>query len=496
VKVLIRADASVNIGTGHVMRCLTLAEELKKSGSNIEFVSAKMPGNMIEYTQNLGFPVYSPESGLDIEKDFLRYLEQVQGGVDWIIIDHYGYDETLERKCRPYTGKIMVIDDLANRRHDCDVLLDQNYSGNLQRYESLVPENCITLLGPKYALLRDEFKQIRKQLKPRQSIVKKILVFLGGSDSQNVTRKVLDALAELNSNQISVDVVIGSSNPEKESLQKAVGRLSKATLSVQVHDMALRMAEADLFIGAGGSTTWERMCLGLPSLVIVIADNQRKIAEDLAKDGLIINLGWYENVSVEHICQAVENLMKEPVKMERMSQENMALVDALGTERTVDQLISSMRQFHYRIAEMSDMRKIYDLSNDPDVRKVSINKNEIPWTDHVRWFQRKMQDKNVLFLVVYSNENPFIGQVRFEIDAVLKIAIISISIDSASRGKGYGSAILTGACDFFKKRYGNIQIKAYVLPENIQSTKLFIKSGFSEQGQEEIDHTSYKVYIL
>jgi len=200
LKILIRTDSSVQIGTGHVMRCLTLADELRERGAEIVFVCRDFAGNLCGYTE--GNLKHAAWLGADWQTD-ARQVEEIikdfNTHPDWLVVDHYALDERWERYLRSYVKKIMVIDDLADRPHDCDLLLDQNFYENLEsRYDGLAPSGCKKLLGPKYALLRPEFREERKNLRKRDGYVKRIMIFFGGSDPTNETTKALEAVRMLN----------------------------------------------------------------------------------------------------------------------------------------------------------------------------------------------------------------------------------------------------------------------------------------------------------
>lgn len=338
----IRTDSSAVVGTGHVMRCLTLAAHLRQKGADINFVCRKESGNLISHIENKGYKVYCLPAGIDQneEKSCTKdILSEYGTKPDWFIIDNYSNDISYESSLRMYVKKIMVIDDLANRRHDCDLLLDQNFYENLQtRYNGLVPDHCIQLLGPEYALLRPEFQKARQSLRDRKGGIKCILVSMGGVDSTNETCKALRAIQQLNRMEIAIDVVVGSSNPHRDEIEALAGRMQNVTCHVNVENVAELMATADLSIGAGGATTWERCCLGLPALVITIAENQIAIAKSLDKSEGIINLGWYEMVSEGVIRSAIEDLASNPGKLRQISVRGMQLVDTEGIHRVSEKL--------------------------------------------------------------------------------------------------------------------------------------------------------------
>lgn len=325
-QIFFRVDSSLQIGSGHLMRCLTLASQIKNK-AKIVFISRGLEGNMNRLISQNGFdilqlPNVELNSALNGYEKWLMIkllddAEQTKDvleskSVDLIIIDHYAIDEMWEKQIRPYVKKIMVIDDLANRKHDCDILLDQNYYKSMNgRYQGLIPEKCKLLLGPRYALLREEFYEAKNFVRERDGIIKNILVFFGGSDLTNETMKVLRAIATFKQSQIIVNVVVGGSNPYKEEIKRYCEQHDTMKYYCQIDYIARLMNEADLAIGAGGSTTWERCFLGLPAIVIAIADNQIAISQDCADAGYIKYLGTNDSVSEQQICIAMKEMTRE-----------------------------------------------------------------------------------------------------------------------------------------------------------------------------------------
>lgn len=345
---IIRADASVQIGTGHVMRCFTLANELRGRGAEVIFVCREFDGNLCGYIEEKGYIVHRlPVSnkrehniegnlkhaawlGADWQTD-ARQVEEIIKDLDtppdWLVVDHYALDEKWEGYLRPYCKKIVVIDDLADRVHDCDLLLDQNFYENLEsRYDSLVPARCKKLLGPKYALLRPEFMEARRNLRKRDGHVKRIIIFFGGSDPTNETAKALEAIRMLSRPDIAVDVVVGSANPHKNTINELCASMTNVIYHCQVENMAQLMAEADMFIGSGGSTTWERCCLGVPSIILVAAQNQVETTAAVAKAGAVLNLGWNYVVTVSRLVDTLKSMIDNAQHIKDMSNRAMCIV--------------------------------------------------------------------------------------------------------------------------------------------------------------------------
>lgn len=334
MNVLIRTDASVEIGSGHLMRCLTLADQLRKRDAQVAFVCRDLPGAMFGILESKGYPYVklpmetSPLPERDAEETLHAAETLFSQGVDWLVVDHYGLDAQWERILRRVATKIMVIDDLADRPHDCNLLLDQNYYRDLeQRYQGLVPDGCISLLGPSYVLLRHEFSEARKSLRARDGKVRRMMVFFGGSDSTNQTRKALDAIKLLNRADIAVDVIVGASNPHQNEIMALCREMPYVQYHCQVGNMAGLMSASDLAIGAGGATTWERCALGLPTLTLVFADNQVQTTVDLAEFGAVEFLGWANKLSALELSRSLHHMIENPKSLRRLSERGTCLMN-------------------------------------------------------------------------------------------------------------------------------------------------------------------------
>ena len=341
MRVLVRTDASVEIGSGHLMRCMTLADHLRNDGSEVAFVCRDLPGGMFDLLHARGYqsaklPLAKAGEGaqqFDAKETIKAAGQLFPDGVDWLVVDHYQLDAVWERMLRPHARRLMVIDDLANRNHDCDLLLDQNYYQNQdRRYQGLLPEQCVTLLGPAYVLLRPEFAEARKRLRTRDGTVRRILIFFGGSDSTNQTRKALDAIKLISNPEIAVDVVVGASNPYRDEIRALSQEMPKVQYHCQVSNMAELIGAADIAIGAGGATTWERCSLGLPTLTVVFADNQLQTTLDLEQLGAIEFLGWADNITATDLACAIKRLIDNPALSRNLSERAcFVLREWLGT---------------------------------------------------------------------------------------------------------------------------------------------------------------------
>jgi UDP-2,4-diacetamido-2,4,6-trideoxy-beta-L-altropyranose hydrolase len=309
--IVIRVDASIEIGSGHVMRCLTLATALRERGAKITFICRDFPGDRASYIRVQGFEcrtLRSPEAGCPsgmTEPPHAKWLgaswqqdaDEALGLIgpgrpEWLVVDHYGIDCRWEGRLRAQVQKVMVIDDLLDRKHDCDLILDQTLGREAFAYSSLVPDGCKQMMGSSYAMLRPEFARMRDSslLRRENPMLRTILVNLGGVDKDNLTVSILRALrnSSLPADCV-ISVVMGSASPWlAEVRQEAVSMPWPTMVSVDVSDMAERMAASDLAIGAAGTTAWERCCLGLPTILFVLAENQREVARSLEAAGAAV----------------------------------------------------------------------------------------------------------------------------------------------------------------------------------------------------------------
>ena len=348
-----RVDAGVVMGLGHLSRCLTLAAALDARGARILFlISAEtalwanmisrkgFQYNMLDLRDEVGSADHLPHASwlrwgqvADAEA-CRRLLSEIPS---WLVVDHYALDKTWETTIRPYVARLMVIDDLADREHCCDALLDQNVKSP-KSYSHLVTSACELMIGPHYALLRAEFAEARPT--HRAGIATRLNVFMGGTDSEGATLRVLDELAGRVQWE-KLDVILGAKCPYLDAVRQRIGRLPRSELHVDCDRVAKLLAHADIGIGAGGVASLERCCLGLPSLGICVADNQAAGLEALAELGVAESLGTLSKLGAGQIASAVCGLMAEPVRLREMSEKAMALVDGHGAQRVADIMLAN-----------------------------------------------------------------------------------------------------------------------------------------------------------
>lgn len=355
MNIAFRTDATNRIGTGHFMRCLTLADALRQRGAQIRFVSRGLPVHLRDMlaTKGLGFVplnsdivedpldelAHSKWLGSSQEQDAHDTAQALNDRTwDWLVVDHYALDARWERALRGSTKQIMVIDDLADRQHDCDVLLDQNFYADMQtRYAGKVPTHCHLLMGPRYVLLREEFRKLREQVKLRTGEVKRILVFFGGVDADNYTGRVIEALANIECIDFRVDIVIGVLNPFREQILSNCFRLG-FFCHLQTNKMAELMSCADFAIGACGFTSYEFAAMKLPSILIPVTDIQATVARELAKNGLVDTLFFKGKDIVGEISNAINRMISSSSSRTSMSLACRDFLDTYGVNRVINNL--------------------------------------------------------------------------------------------------------------------------------------------------------------
>ena len=502
-RVVIRADASHRIGHGHVMRCLTLGTELRARGAEVAFVCREHPGHLCDLVADRGFPVqrlplaHAQDAqsdaawlGASSGEDAAATLAAAPGMVDWVIADHYAIGAEWERSVAPGTRKVMVIDDLANRPHECDLLLDQNHVAALEsRYDGLLPASSRRLLGPRFAMLQREYAALRNSMRARQTPPVRLLIAFGGADRFDLTSRCLSAAMSLKRADMEIDVVMSGDSPCRE----AVEMLAATGAAVRVHhalpSLAPLIASADLGIGAGGGTSWERLCLGLPSLVITLADNQRPIAEALARDGYVVSLGDAAGVGEGAIATALAALL-DALPDREWSERCMRLVDARGASRVAAALMADHDTLLCaRPATVADEALLLEWANDPVNRANSFSPAEITAASHRAWLAARLGSPSCRIFVVETSDGHPVGQVRLDAGAVGWV--IDYSIAPEHRGCGLGNRLLRAALAAFASAEPHARLIGVVKGDNEASNGVFARLRFArEQAGETVRWTA------
>lgn len=477
------------------MRCVALAERLQQRGIGVRFVCRRLEGHLESLLRERGhdvtmLPAPRAATTAAADGDYAAWLgvpqatdaEETAAALgharpDWLVVDHYALGAEWERAMRRHAGRLLAIDDLAGRPHDCDALLDQNFSlAGAGRHAESVPAQCQLLIGPRYALLRPEFTRLRDAARDGAG-VRRVFVFFGGTDPADMTGRALDALSTGEFAGIELDLVTGANYGTREALEQRAG----ARPRTRVHGASARVAdlmrEADLAIGAGGGTTWERMCLGLPTLLVSIAENQVAACRDLAAAGLARYLGSDREVDVQDLRDALRACLAAPESLVAQAAAGQALVDGRGAARVAEFMFATLTSaLRLRPAVADDAYAYFAWANDPEVRRQSLDTGPIDWNRHRAWFAARLESAASRLYVLEAGELP-VGQIRF--DHELGETRIDYSIDPLFRGRGWAPALVRLGLREAAARWDGPTV-AEVKEGNAASCAVFRKLGFEE----------------
>jgi UDP-2,4-diacetamido-2,4,6-trideoxy-beta-L-altropyranose hydrolase len=493
LNVAFRADASHHTGAGHLMRCLTLADELRSAGATTRFVSRHLSDSFEEVVRSRQHTVLRLDTRHgtlppSTEGDPARWLgvdpmtdaddtcaALHETSTDWLVTDHYAIDARWQRRTRAVAKRILAIDDLADRDLDCDLLLDQNFHPFMaMRYEGHLPPHCRGLFGPRFALLRPEFRAARVTDHAPAARDPRVLVFFGGVDAADYTSMAVDALTELQQEGIRVDadVVIGAGHARLDAIRDACSRHG-FSLHVQTLRMPELMARADVGVGAGGSATWERCCVGLPSLVIAVADNQRELVRDAALEGLV-SAPDVAHGDAQGLAMQLRALLGNSLLRASMRKRGRELVDGNGAARVLRAMgVTALRM---RLATQADSSRRFEWRNHESVRAVSRSTAPIDRASHESWLAHVLADPERI-LLIGELDGQAVGVVRFDVRQ--ERAEVSIYKVPGNTATGTGADLLLAAESWLRRERPAVrELIAEVLGENQQSHRLFAGAGY------------------
>lgn len=497
-EIVFRVDASTTIGTGHIMRCLTLAKQLKQNINekrNISFICRHILPSLHQQIIESGYHFYLLENnkenkieknndhqswlGVTSQQDAEETIAILQDkAIDWIIVDHYAIDDKWEKKVKTYVKKIMIIDDLANRPHDCDLLLDQTYGRSLNDYKNLLPICSILLSGADYTLLRKEFILEKNSIiKHRKNINFNhitALIMFGGTDPDNLTKLCIEKIKNVATIHKIVIIISDSTNNKNEIIAQ-YRKNKKIDIHISPKNIAEIMLNADIAIGAAGTSSWERCAVGLPAVVIIQAENQRLIAENLQRQGVITYLET-QDIDKKLISLIEQHLLSKEVYLTTVI-KCLDICDGNGVKKVANTLgiVSSLS---VRDATTNDMLTYFKWASHSKVRKQAFNQQDINFIDHKAWFKSKLLSDSFLFVGVLREEA--IGQVRF--DKLDKTDHYSVDIHLSHNhiGKGYGTYLLNKALIELLKRHSSpLYVEAVVFQNNLSSRRCFENNFFT-----------------
>lgn len=491
MRVAFRTDASTTIGVGHVKRCLTLADALRTAGASVCFVCRQHEGHLCDEIAERGLlvlrlprPAAGARDAASWQEEARETAQALAGAGEqphWLVIDHYGIDHRVESALRAAAERVMVIDDLADRVHDCDLLLDQNLVLSMNtRYADKVPAHCALLLGPQYCLLQPIYAELHDRTAPRAGPVRRVFVFFSGADVDNLTGRAVAAFLRVAPRGVQLDVVITSGHPHVAALRQQAAQHSNVQLHVDLPTLAPLMAQADLAIGAGGVTSWERACLGLPTLAIMMAENQRAVLEGLDRHGLVRWLGTQQEMSESALSASIGAALQADLDRE-WSMRCAQTVDGRGVSRVCAAVcVSSATPLVARRAVPSDEAQLLEWANDPVTRANAFSPGHISAEAHAQWFRARLgQLDSCLIYLVETDAGVPVGQVRF--DRKAQDWEIDYCLAPQFRGRGLGRPMLEAALGALRGERQDGFLVGRVKAGNAPSQRVFEALGFQPQ---------------
>ncbi len=471
---IICVSAGSEIGSGHVFRCLALADRWLKKKGNVLFVG-HLPGNFQSILKKKRHRVSHIESVKSIDFHIRNALDLYQKSVSgWIVLDGYGFESKHYEKIKRSGAKLLVIDDTVRiQKYRADILLNQNPYAEELKYS--VNPGCIMLSGSKYALLREDFKLRRPPEPSNPAQVSKIMITMGGADPDNITQRIIESFNSV-LQALTLVIVLGPSNRHKKKISHSVKQsVHNCEIHDAVSDMAELMMQVDFTITAAGSTCWELCCLGVPFSTVIIAGNQEKNARFLDHHQIACCLGYGSNIDKVRSGKQIARILQDHTNLVKRMKAGFQSVDGSGPDRIVREM--TITKILLKAAEEKDCRPVWELSNDPLVREASFDSGLIPFSRHEKWFKKRLEDLDHDFYIAYSqNQKKMLGQVRFDIRN--REARISVSLGKEHRQKGFGARIISSGLEKVMERRKLRRIFAEIKPGNQASINAFQKAGF------------------
>jgi len=503
---LIRADAGPRSGTGHLMRSLALAEAWRAAGGRVALAGHCTAESLRERIRAAGVdfhPLAHPHphpSDLEDTLALLRRLrsEDRQRRSVWVALDGYRFDTGYHQAIRQPGCRLMVIDDTAGLPHyRADLLLNQNLGA--ERLDYACDGRTALLLGPRYALLRSEFSARKRSRRKTPTVARRLLVTLGGADPEKVTRQVVRALVRLNLPGLEARIIAGEANPHLGQLRAEMRRAPPGMQLITAGaDMPELMDWADVAVCGAGSTCWELALMQLPAVLLLLADNQQIVAEQLAEAGAVVNLGRPGRQTSRRIATALASLCRDRDRRLAQSEAGGRLVDGRGAGRVVSLLHAlygslPQRQLKLRPLDHRDLLPLWRLANDPAVRRFSLSGVErIPLKQHADWFRQKLSSPESCGWVLEFH-GLMLAAVRYDRSGP-DAAVVGLSVCPAFRNRGLGTKLVKRTAATARRRLGVRRIRAVVLRENASSARVFAKAGFDRIDSRRIDRHDCHIF--
>jgi UDP-2,4-diacetamido-2,4,6-trideoxy-beta-L-altropyranose hydrolase len=476
------------------MRCLALAEGLEEAGEKVVFAMASSTPAIRERLERANIEVVALSSKDDLGREAGSVISLARmRSAAWVVVDGYQFTPGYIADLKSAGLNVLSIDDLGRAMaYPSDLVLNQNAHAKEISYRERAPQTRL-LLGPRYALLRREFRPECRVPRTIPSQARKILVMMGGSDPDNITLRMLDALQLVAVENLEVVILAGGSNPHVATLRKAAMESNRnIRVLCDVDNVSSWMQWADIAISAAGSTSWEICFLGLPAVLVDVAPNQTPVAQELERLGGAVHLKDVARAEANAIASAVKELMMSSEMRSSLSKAASELVDGLGTRRVV----AAMRAQGLRLrrADNGDSRVLWEWANDPDVRAASFSVEPIAWNEHVSWFSNKLADENCRMYIALENSEP-VGQIRLDRISDQE-AEIDISVARERRGRGYASLLLVRAAGEVFRDGSFSRLHGFVRPANQASAKAFEKASFRKTGTARVRGHEALHYVL
>ena len=480
---VIRADAGSHVGGGHILRCLSIAFELHREGWSVALVTIRetddaLDGLIPDWVEKV---FLKPEETCDPH----AMRDAVPSGCRLLIVDHYDLDESYESSLRGWAEQILVVDDLANRPHNCDFLVDHTYGRDRDDYKKSVPPHCTLMCGSDYMLLRSEFarRRLRGVRSPDDAFPpRRVLVFMGMGDADCLSVRALSALIESKLG-LQTRVLLGALSPAVAPAIELAEKHSNIEVLVNAPDMAAHLEWADFAIGTAGTSAWERCCLAIPTIALKITDhtndNQRVVADALRENGGALDLGEGKNVSVSEFSSILRQFASDKNQYKDLSISAAKMCDGLGTSRVAmhllpvkchDNEILTLRRF-----TQADSKLLFSWQSTPGVRKYFRNQDPPTPSQHAEWTRSRINSISVVTEVICKGDQP-VGLVRLDPLQENEEFEVSILVAPQFQKMGVGE----GALRLLQRLVPYLRLKAKVEPKNLPSIAIFKRAGYTE----------------
>jgi UDP-2,4-diacetamido-2,4,6-trideoxy-beta-L-altropyranose hydrolase len=478
------------MGTGHVMRCLAVAQAWQDGGGESVFAMAESTPAVDRRLQEEGMRIAPIVASAGTSDDATQTWQLAgKNGATWIVVDGYNFGSEYQRAIKAAGFKLLFVDDNVHAETYCaDLVLNQNIHARASLYGARHSSTHL-LLGPRYAMLRREFRQWRNWRREIPASGRKILVTMGGSDPNNLTAKVIEAVGQLSRPGVDTIVLAGGSNPHVHLIEASIPKESMRLITDAI-DVPEWMTWADVAVAGAGTTFWEMCFLGLPGILLVLAENQEGVAAAAERMGVASSLGKGEGVSASAIADKLMELLNSREARASQSDAGRRLVDGRGAERVV----AFLSGLQLRRTLESDCEVFWEWANDPEVRAASFRCKPISWESHAEWFRTKLADPNAILYTVTNKDHAPVGELRYQIEG--KRAVLSISLGAHLRGRGFGRKMLAVGSERFFQDSEVESIEAYVKPSNQASLRLFAGAGFLNSSSEMIEGQEAVRFVL